>query len=412
MSHETNTAKDGTAKKSLQPKLRFSEFKGAWDVPSLGEVSDRIVEKVGTQSLETISISAGVGFVSQAEKFSRDISGEQYKNYIVLNEGDFSYNKGNSKKFPQGCVYKLTNFKRVAAPNAFISFKFKKDYVPDFYQGYFENNFHGEQLKKFITSGARSNGLLNIRADDFFSIKLPTPVDRNEQQKIADCLTSIDDLITAQTQKLDALKNHKNGLMQHLFPAEGETVPKLRFSEFRDAGEWVETLLGKHCEITTGKLDANAMVENGKYRFYTCAKDYYFIDDYAFDTDALLISGNGANVGYIHHYNGKFNAYQRTYVLDQFTQNIFFVKYYLERNLHKRISTEKKDGNTPYIVMSTLTEMVITLPNNNEEQQKIAECLTAIDDLITAQTQKLDSLKHHKKGLMQQLFPAVNETQR
>ena len=66
--------------------------------------------------------------------------------------------------------------------------------------------------------------------------------------------------------------------------------------------------------MTTGKLDANAMVENGKYRFYTCAKDYYKINEYAFDTDALLISGNGANVGYIHHYEGKFNAYQRTYV--------------------------------------------------------------------------------------------------
>ncbi len=93
-------------------------------------------------------------------------------------------------------------------------------------------------MTKYITSGARSDGLLNIKPEDFFSIILPTPIEKKEQQKIADCLSSIDDLITAQTQKLAALKAHKKGLMQQLFPAEGETVPKLRFPEFRDGHEW------------------------------------------------------------------------------------------------------------------------------------------------------------------------------
>ncbi|MCA8835860.1 MAG: restriction endonuclease subunit S [Proteobacteria bacterium] len=131
-----------------------------------------------------------------------------------------------------------------------------------------------------------------------------------------------------------------------------DQTPSLRFPEFR--GAWAVKPLGELCEIATGKVDANAMVENGQYRFYTCAKNYYFIDDYAFDTDALLISGNGANVGYIHHYKGKFNAYQRTYVLDKFPENILFIKHYLDYNLHKRIFVEKKEGNTPYIVKSTL----------------------------------------------------------
>ncbi len=166
--------------------------------------------------------------------------------------------------------------------------------------------------------------------------------------------------------------------------------------------------LGDHCTITTGKLDANAMADGGKYRFYTCAKDYYFIDQFAFDTDALLVSENGANVGYVHHYNGKFNAYQRTYVLDRFDQEIVFIKYFLDRNLPGRIATEKKDGNTPYIVMSTLSEMHVSLPSRLE-QQKIAACLTSIDDLITAEAQKFDALKTHKKGLMQQLFPTSDE---
>jgi len=105
-------------------------------------------------------------------------------------------------------------------PNAFYSFEFMKDYVPEFFNGYFELNYHGKQLAKYITSGARSDGLLNISADDFFSIILPTPVKREEQQKTSDCLSSLDEVINLQTQKLDTLKAHKKGLMQQLFPQE------------------------------------------------------------------------------------------------------------------------------------------------------------------------------------------------
>ena len=85
------------------------------------------------------------------------------------------------------------------------------------------------------------------------------------------------------------------------------SFPQLRFKgdDGQNFPEWEDTTLGELCSITTGKLDANAMIGNGEYRFYTCAKEYYRIDNYAFDTDALLVSGNGANVGYIHHYKGK-----------------------------------------------------------------------------------------------------------
>ncbi len=191
--------------------------------------------------------------------------------------------------------------------------------------------------------------------------------------------------------------------------AKATATPELRFPEFRDKGAWEVKRFGECCFITTGKLDANAMVENGQYRFYTCAKNYYFINCYAFDTEALLISGNGANVGYIHHYKGKFNAYQRTYILDKFDENILFIKYYLQHNLYKRISIEKKDGNTPYIVKSALTDMEVMLPHK-DEQQKIADCLTSLDELISAEDEKLTALKEHKKGLLQNLFPAEGKT--
>lgn len=174
--------------------------------------------------------------------------------------------------------------------------------------------------------------------------------------------------------------------------------------------DWQVKKLSDIClSFKTGKLDANAMVENGQYRFYTCAKDYYFIDKYAFDTEALLVSGNGANVGYIHHYKGKFNAYQRTYVLDNFTTDIFFTKYLLDNFLAKRINDEKRSGNTPYITMDTLTDMFVAVPKSQIEQQKIATILTSVDNEIEKIDEVIKKTEEMKKGLMEKLFNPKNK---
>ncbi|MDD4530457.1 MAG: restriction endonuclease subunit S [Candidatus Gracilibacteria bacterium] len=168
--------------------------------------------------------------------------------------------------------------------------------------------------------------------------------------------------------------------------------------------DWEIKKLGKFSSITTGKLDANAMIEKGKYRFYTCAKDYYYIDNFAFDTEALLISGNGANVGYIHYYNGKFNAYQRTYILYNFIDSdIFYIKHFLGLKLYERIHREKNEGNTPYIVLGTLTNMNIALPPL-PEQQKIANILKTCDSQIETTKQIIQKLELRNKGLQQKLL--------
>ena len=224
--------------------------------------------------------------------------------------------------------------------------------------------------------------------------KIPLPP-LPEQKKIANCLSTWDVAIEKQNALINALTDRKKALMQQLLTG------KKRLPGFSD--EWKEVKLGSLCKVTTGKLDANAMVENGIYRFYTCAKDYYLINEYKFDTEALLISGNGANVGYIHYYKGKFNAYQRTYVLDKFKEDIFFIKYFLDYFLSQRISNEKKEGNTPYIVLSTLTEMSIKLPSLSE-QTAIAEILATADSELQLQKEKLAQLQTQKKGLMQVLL--------
>lgn len=217
-----------------------------------------------------------------------------------------------------------------------------------------------------------------------------------EQEKIAEILSLWDKAIE-QTKELIAYKEkQKKGLMQNLLTG------KKRLHGFND--KWKTTKLGEICKITTGKLDANAMEENGIYPFFTCAKDVYRINTFAFDTEALLISGNGANVGYIHYYMGKFNAYQRTYVLNNFKEYIIFLKYYLENYLHIRIDKEKKAGNTPYITLDTISNMNLYIPQYQNEQKTIADILCKADEEIELLNKQLDLYTEQKKGLMQNLL--------
>lgn len=226
--------------------------------------------------------------------------------------------------------------------------------------------------------------------------KIPLPPTETEQYAIANALSDADALIGS-LQKLIAKKRQiKQGAMQTLLnPYENG---KLKTG-------WTVQKLGEMCEkITTGKLDANAMVTHGDYPFFTCAKEHYWIDKYAFDTEALLVSGNGANVGYIHYYNGKFNAYQRTYVLSGFSNHIHFLKLYMARNLQERIRIEVNAGNTPYIVMGTLTEMDVFLPIDVSEQIKIAKILSDMDSELEVLETKLAKYQQIKQGMMQNLL--------
>ena len=127
---------------SLVPKLRFPEFINhePWHTQPLDDLCVRLSETVGDIQLTPVSISVGKGFVSQAQKFGRDISGSQYSRYIWLRRGDFAYNRGNSKRFPQGCVYQLIEFDEAAASNAFHCFRLQDHCVPKFVLGFFENN--------------------------------------------------------------------------------------------------------------------------------------------------------------------------------------------------------------------------------------------------------------------------------
>lgn len=412
-------------KTALVPKLRFSEFlsNGGWQRYKLDEIATRLTEKVGDRKLTTLSISAGFGFVSQTEKFSRDISGKQYENYIVIKKGDFSYNKGNSKKFPQGCVYELKEFDKAAVPNAFISFSFNENYVSGFYKGYFESNFHGKQLMKFITSGARMDGLLNINPTDFFSIILPTPIKKEEQQKIADCLSSLDDLIAAEDKKLEVLKIYKKGLMQKIFPSEGKTVPEWRFPEFKDDRVWKVIELGNIGDIVTGKTPSTSdkTLWDGDIQFVTPTD----ITDnkYQFETQRTIVNNSKirilpansimftciASVGKmaISVYPCITNQQINTLIPSNVYNNEYI--YYALLNKSSAIKSTLANSTLPIINKTEFSKITVTISEYPDEQQKIAECLSSIDDLIIEQSKKIEALEKHKRGLMQGLFPSFAE---
>ncbi|PAW74703.1 MAG: hypothetical protein B9S26_04155 [Opitutia bacterium Tous-C4FEB] len=387
------------ARPALVPKLRFPEFLEAdgWDVDCLAEVADFVNEKTPLDRvalenyISTENILPDFGGVARASKLPTTGSVTRYRPNDTLVSNIRPYLKKVWVADKEG-----------GASNDVIVIRAKQRLLPQYFSCLLKN----DAFIDYVMTGAK--GVKMPRGDIGSMKEYPTLYpSKPEQQKIAECLSSVDELIAAQARKLDALKTHKKGLMQQLFPREGETQPRLRFPEFQNAGEWEMKVLGDVVKsFKTGKLDANAMVENGQYRFYTCAKNHYQIDNYAFEGEALLVAGNGAHLGYIHHYIGKFNAYQRTYVLQKFEANVVFLRCLLDRHLPSRIQFEKKDGNTPYIVLSTLTEMPLVIPKELAEQQRIADCLSSLDDLIAAQTQTLEALKTHKQGLMQQLFPS------
>ena len=263
-----------------------------------------------------------------------------------------------------------------------------------------------EFLSKRINSEKKEGNTPYIVLSTLSDMKIKL-INSNDESKVINTFNNINIKINKEELKLNKLIELKKGLMQNMFVQSFlvSSLFKKGLSSkiFSTLDVIKEEKLGNICNITTGKLDANAMVENGQYRFYTCAKDYYYIDKYAFDTEALLISGNGAYVGYIHYYKGKFNAYQRTYVLDQFTENIQYIKVYLDEFLSKRIISEKKEGNTPYIVLSTLSDMTIKLTNSKDENNVI-NTFNNINTKINKEEVKLNKLIELKKGLMQSMF--------
>ena len=249
-----------------------------------------------------------------------------------------------------------------------------------------------------------------------------------EQQKIADCLGSLDEVIDLEGQKLATLKDHKKGLMQNLFPAEGKTTPNFRFPEFQDVGDWEEKKLHKAVSFLKGKnLSKSDIVENGKYeciRYGELYTHYGEVINQIFSKTNLLPKDNITSLkndvlipssGETRIDIAKASSVQKDGIILGGDLNILrgvkngsFLSYYLNGSLRYQIAKMAQGDAVVHLYSSQLKSLQVSIPKP-KEQQKIADCLSSVDELIEAEAQKLEALKEHKKGLMQQLFPSTNK---
>ena len=268
------------------------------------------------------------------------------------------------------------------------------------------DNIHGSCLALAIN--VNKNKLLkhikgitvrHIHNSDIKDITVFISSSLSEQRLIGSFFRTLDDLISSQEACVKKLRAGKCALLSLLFLREDGT-PRLRFPGFTE--EWRECKLEELCSITTGKLDANAMVDGGRYNFYTSGFQVYKIDTAAFEGPAITIAGNG-NVGCLHLADGKFNAYQRTYVLQNFVADRFFLKQAIDRELPKKIKDELRGSAIPYIVLEMLTDLNIKLPSLSE-QRFIGSLFRTLDALIESEESYLRILKGAKKALLSGMF--------
>ena len=412
-------------KKEVVPKLRFPEYIGnKLKITKLGKMSSIVKEKAGENEYTLMSVTSGVGLLPQAEKFGREIAGDSYKNYIVIKKYDFAYNKSATKQFPEGYISMLEKYDIAAVPNSiFTCFRITdNEAYPPFFDYLWHNNYHGHWLRKYIEVGARAHGALSVDTKHLWSMPLALP-DFNEQQKIADCLSSIDEVIDAEIRKLKALEKYKKGLLQKLFPAEGKTLPEWRFPGFRDRDAWIKIMLGNILDVLMCKrIFANETSEIGDVPFYKIGtlggKADSFISRALFEKykktyrfprkGEILISCSGT-VGRCLPYDGEDAYYQDSNIV-WIDNPTLLISNELLLQLLSNVHWNKLNSTTiTRIYTSDLKKLILTFPQNKDEQHKIADCLSKVDTLITEQAKKVEQLKAHKIGLMQGLFPSLEE---
>ena len=249
-----------------------------------------------------------------------------------------------------------------------------------FIKYYFD--FYKTQLKRLSVGGAQENLNLDKLENVYFNI--PT---LSEQNDIANLLTKIDELIDTQSKIIDRLQSQINYI-------KGQILNLTTTIETKS--------LDQLCDISTGKRDANEMKVNGMYKFFTCSREDYCIDTYSFEGEALIISGNG-ELGLIKYYNGKFDAYQRTYVLQNFSCHPKYLMYVLQSKLPKKIEKEKNVGAMPYIVLKTLTSINVEIPNMHN-QIEIVNILNKFEERLENEQILLELFKKEKSFLLKNLF--------
>lgn len=409
----------------LIPALRFPEFEkdGEWENAKLGDIGEPLMCKRIFKEQTSNNLKDGVPFY-KIGTFGRTpdsyITNDLYKEF----KNKYSFpNKGDILISASGTIGRLVVYDGSPA------------YFQDSNIVWLGNNekrvlniflFHIYSILKWQTSdGGVISRLYN---SDLKNMSIFFPKGKREQQKIASCLSSIDELIAAHNQKLDALKEHKKGLIQNLFPQEGETVPKWRFKEFVGDGDWGEKMLGDVAFFLKGKgISKSDIVENGKLPCVRYGELYTYYNETISNVksytnlnpkDLMLSKANDVIIpasGETREDIATASCVLKDGVALGGDLNIIrtdvdgvFLSYLINNTKKTEISKLAQGYSVVHLYPAQLKTLKLSIPELNE-QRKIAECLSALDVLIKALAEITDELKLHKKGLIQGLFPSVTQ---
>lgn len=390
---------------SRVPRLRFPGFTGEWEEQPLANfLFEHKTKSDGKCAVHSVSVSQGV--VDQVKYLGRSFAAADTSKYNLAKPGDIIYTKSPTGAFPYGIIKQNKNPYNVIVSPLYAVYTPVTPYLGYILDSYFESPANtNNYLSSLVQKGAKNT--INITNDTFVSKAVCLPTDPEEQKKIAECLAEMDKLISAQGENVDALKEKKIGLMQQLFPRNGETTPSMRFSGFE--GDWEEKKLGDITINEDNKRRPIAKVDRkeGAYPYYGANGIQDYVEDYIFDGDYLLVGEDGSviskdNTPVINWASGKFWVNNHAHVLSQKDNiSLKFVSYNLSTIKIMGLVT----GIPPKLKQENLNNIKVMIPSSPEEQKKIADCLTALDDQIAAESAKLEALKDQKTGLMQQLFP-------
>ena len=401
---------------AVVPKYRFPEFAldASIDYVAGGFLFDPITNRNHHADLPILAITQEYGAIPRDEiDYKVSVTEKSLKAYKIVEKGDFII---SLRSFQGGIEYSM--YDGICSP-AYIILRKKTNIIDQYYKYYFKSYRFIQDLNKDL-EGIRDGKMISY--SQFSSILLPKP-DKEEQQKIADCLSSIDDLISAEEKKLSLLNDYKKGWMQKLFPSEGKTVPEWRFPEFQDSEEWEKLNIKKACNPPySGGTPVTSKKEyyNGDIPFIRSGeigkeKTELFLTSEGLDNSSakmiekgdVLMALYGANSGDVAISPIKGAINQAILCLRHKNNNAFLYHYLaFKKNWIVRTYIQGGQGNLSGEIVKSIE---LCSPQEPDEQNRIAGFLSVIDELTSNQKEKIEALKQHKKALMQGLFPSIEE---
>lgn len=402
----------------LVPEVRFKGFTDDWEQRKLGEISKRVRNNDGRMNLPLLTISARYGWMTQQSRFSASIAGREKKNYTLLKKHQLSYNHGNSKVANYGTVYELTDYDEALVPKVYHSFSLTSENSSKFIESYFHTKKLDAQLRKFIASTARMDGLLNISFDDFMKVKLFAP-ERCEQSKISRIINLIEKLITLQQRKLEQLKQLKKALLQQLFVGKNNKQPNLRFKNFD--GEWEQCMLKEIKDVRDGTHNSPKYQKEG-YPLVTSKNlitngidlsNVSFISKYDYqeinkrskvETGDILFGMIGTIGNPVMVKKGGFAIKNVALIKNGGEVSNGFLLHLLKSAIFSQyIKKENAGGTQKFLGLSVIRSFKFKVPDK-VEQGNIASIFDTLNRFITLQQDNLTQLTTLKKYLLQKLF--------